>query len=69
LFFWLTLRGEVEVEALLKKAVARGVLFTPGSHFLAEGGASPTMRLNFSLAEPEAAERGLAVLAELLRES
>jgi DNA-binding transcriptional MocR family regulator len=68
LFFWLTLAGEVDVEALLKKAVARGVLFTPGSHFLAEGGASPTMRLNFSLAEPEAAERGLAILAELLRE-
>jgi 2-aminoadipate transaminase len=49
-------------------AVERGVLFTPGSHFLAEGGASPTIRLNFSLAEPEAAERGLAILAELLRE-
>jgi len=68
LFFWLTLAGDVDVEALLKKAVERGVLFTPGSHFLAEGGASPTIRLNFSLAEPEAAERGLAVLAELLRE-
>ena len=53
--------------SLLKKAVERGVLFTPGSHFLAEGGASPTIRLNFSLAEPEAAERGLAVLADLLR--
>ena len=68
LFFWLTLADNVDVEALLKKAVARGVLFTPGSHFLAEGGASPTIRLNFSLAEPEAAERGLAILAELLRE-
>jgi DNA-binding transcriptional MocR family regulator len=69
LFFWLTLADGVDVEALLKKAVARGVLFTPGSHFLAEGGASPTIRLNFSLAEPEAAERGLAVLAELLQAS
>ena len=68
LFFWLTLKDGTDVETLLKKAVARGVLFTPGSHFLAEGGASPTIRLNFSLAEPEAAERGLAVLAELLRE-
>ncbi|WP_165184860.1 PLP-dependent aminotransferase family protein [Caulobacter soli] len=67
LFFWLTLADGTDVEALLKKAVERGVLFTPGSHFLAEGGASPTIRLNFSLAEPEAAERGLAVLAELLR--
>ena len=68
LFFWLTLDDGIDVEALLKRCVARGVLFTPGSHFLAEGGASPTIRLNFSLAEPEAAERGLAVIAEVLRE-
>ena len=67
LFFWLTLADGVDVDALLKAAVERGVLFTPGSHFLAEGGASSTIRLNFSLAEPEAAERGLAVIAEVLR--
>jgi DNA-binding transcriptional MocR family regulator len=68
LFFWANLEDGVDVEALLKKAVERGVLFTPGSHFLAEGGASSAIRLNFSLAEPEAAERGLAVIAELLGE-
>lgn len=44
------------------------MLFTPGSHFLAEGGACPALRLNFSLAAPEDAERGLAILGELLRE-
>ncbi|MBO9559854.1 MAG: PLP-dependent aminotransferase family protein [Caulobacter sp.] len=69
LFFWLTLPGGTDVEDLLRRCVERGVLFTPGSHFLAEGGASPTLRLNFSLAEPEAAERGLAVIAEALRTS
>ncbi|KRA62633.1 GntR family transcriptional regulator [Caulobacter sp. Root656] len=67
LFFWLTLADGVDVEALLQRCVERGVLFTPGAHFLAEGGASSTMRLNFSLAEPEAAERGLAVIGALLR--
>ena len=66
LFFWLTLAGEVDVEDLLKRSVERGVLFAPGSHFLAEGGASPTIRLNFSLASLEDAERGLAVIAGLL---
>ena len=66
LFFWLTLGDEIDVEALLRKSVERGVLFTPGSHFLAEGGVSSTIRLNFSLAEPDAAERGLAVIAEVL---
>jgi hypothetical protein len=39
-----------------------------GDHFLAQGGASSAMRLNFSLAAPEAAERGLEILGELLRE-
>jgi len=68
LFFWVTLKGAVSPEALLKRALERGVLFTPGSHFLAEGGACPALRLNFSLAAPEDAERGLAILGELLRE-
>lgn len=68
LFFWVTLANGVDPQALLKRALARGVLFTPGSHFLAEGGASPAVRLNFSLAGPDDMERGLAVLGELLRE-
>ena len=68
LFFWLTLADGVDAETLLKRALERNVLFTPGSHFLAQGGASSTLRLNFSLATPEAAERGLAVLGDLLRE-
>jgi DNA-binding transcriptional MocR family regulator len=69
LFFWLTLAGTTDPEALLKRSLAQGVLFTPGAHFLADGGASPALRLNFSLAEPAAAERGLRILGDLLRES
>lgn len=68
LFFWLTLAGAADPEALLKRSLAQGVLFTPGGHFLADGGASPALRLNFSLAEPAAAERGLRILGDLLRE-
>src|SRR5215217_5491961 len=68
LFFWVTLTGGVDPAALLERALERGVLFTPGGHFLAEGGPSPAIRLNFSLATPEDTEGGLAVLGELLRE-
>ena len=68
LFFWVTLAAGIDAEVLLKKALERDVLFTPGAHFLAEGGASSALRLNFSLATPEAAERGLKVLGEVLRE-
>ena len=67
LFFWVTLRGRIDAEALLGRALERNVLFTPGAHFLAHGGASSAMRLNFSLAAPQDAERGLQILGELLR--
>jgi 2-aminoadipate transaminase len=69
LFFWVTLKGGIDPAALLARALERGVLFTPGSHFMAGGEACSAIRLNFSLADPEAAERGLAVLGELLREA
>lgn len=69
LFFWLTLRGGVDSQALLQRALERNVLFTPGAHFMAHGGARSALRLNFSLAEPALAEQGLAVIGELLREA
>jgi DNA-binding transcriptional MocR family regulator len=68
LFFWVTLRGSVDSQALLTRALERNVVFTPGGHFLARGGASSALRLNFSLAAPQDARRGLAVLGELLRD-
>ncbi|CAN7255389.1 PLP-dependent aminotransferase family protein [Phenylobacterium sp. LjRoot225] len=69
LFFWVTLRGGIDAQALLNKALERNVLFTPGGHFMAQGGASASIRLNFSLAAPDDAERGLRILGELLREA
>jgi DNA-binding transcriptional MocR family regulator len=70
LFFWARLAPGVDTGALLERAIARNVLFAPGDHFLAAPGSDrPAMRLNFSHADPEAAERGLAVLAELIAEA
>ena len=69
LFFWVSLPGDIDVEALLQAAMARGVLFTPGSAFYPEPqDAPPVLRLNFSHASAEAADRGLAILGALLRE-
>lgn len=68
LFFWVTLARGVDPEALLRRSLERGVLFTPGAHFLADDGPCQAIRLNFSLAEPESAERGLTILGDLLRE-
>lgn len=69
LFFWATLKSGADTAELLTRARQRGVLFTPGEHFLAlPQGPSATLRLNFSHADEEAAERGLAILAELLKD-
>ena len=41
--------------------------FVPGVHFYPEGGHENTLRLNFSMQEPEAIREGMARLGEALR--
>ena len=69
LFFWVTLRHGIAAHALLARAVERNLVYTPGSHFMVDGGANSSMRLNFSHAAPDVAERGLQILGELIRET
>ena len=70
LFFWVRLKGGGDTRALLVRALERKVAFMPGEAFFANAGAGhgAFMRLNFSHATPEQLERGLAVLAEVIRE-
>lgn len=68
LFFWLTLKRTVDTRTLLPMALERGVAFMPGEHFHPDmENGHGTLRLNFSHASAAEAERGLAILAELLR--
>ena len=68
LFFWLTLKHAVDTRTLLPEALARGVAFMPGEYFHPHmGDGLGTLRLNFSHAGTAEAQRGLAILAELLR--
>lgn len=68
LFFWLRLERPLDTGALLTAAIARGVAFMPGEPFFADAASGhPALRLNFSHASDEDAQRGLAVLAELVR--
>ena len=68
LFFWLDLLAPIDTRALLSEAIERGVAFMPGELFFAgEVPAHGTLRLNFSHADEDGIERGLAVLAELVR--
>ena len=67
LFFWLKLKRPVDSRALLPEAIRRGVAFMPGEPFFPDNPQScGALRLNFSHASEEQAERGLALLAQLL---
>jgi len=69
LFFWLRLTSGIDSRPLLEAAIARGVAFMPGEEFYPGEPELGTVRLNFSHAEPADADRGLATLAQLLRDS
>ncbi len=71
LFFWLTLRDRhADTTAILEAALAEKVVFMPGRPFYPDtrhADANRTLRLNFSNATRDDVERGLAVLAPLIR--
>ncbi|HVN02224.1 MAG TPA: PLP-dependent aminotransferase family protein [Caulobacteraceae bacterium] len=68
LFFWAELAPPIDIDGLHRRALDRGVLFTPGRHFLADAAPCRALRLNFTAVSPQTAERGLSVLGELLAE-
>ena len=57
-------RGRDLLEACLKRDVA----FVPGGPFHANGGGENTMRLNFSNAQPDMIQAGIARLGQVLKE-
>lgn len=68
LFFWLHLERMLDTRQLLPAALEAGVAFMPGEPFLPQAvAACGQLRLNFSHASAEQAERGLATLAALIR--
>lgn len=69
LFHWLTLARPIDTRDLLGPAIERGVAFMPGEEFFPGRPQLGTLRLNFSHADASDADRGLAILAELLRDT
>jgi len=68
LFFWLRLARHTDTRTLLPEAIRRGVAFMPGEPFYPDQPKScGALRLNFSHAKEEQIERGLSIMAELLR--
>jgi 2-aminoadipate transaminase len=65
---WVTLTRPVEERSLYAEAVRHGVSFTPGGAVTAERRQRTSLRLSFSLLEPDELEEGIRRLARALRE-
>jgi 2-aminoadipate transaminase len=69
LFFWLTLNRHIDTRKLLPAAIDAGVAFMPGEPFMPmEVSGCGELRLNFSHANEAQADKGLGILAKLIRE-
>lgn len=66
LFFWARLSRTLDLREVAGEALRRGVAFLPGEPCFPGGGEPGWARLNFSHPDPEAADRALGILADLL---
>ena len=69
MFLWLRLQRGLDAQALLEKALDAGVAFVPGAPFFATAPDRSTLRLCFSTVGPAAIERGIAILARVVRDA
>lgn len=68
LFLWGTLPENLDAADVLKVALEQKVAFVPGAPFHATGGGHNTMRLNFSNANNEKIQEGIARMGRVLYE-
>ena len=68
MFFWIELPVGTDSDALLVRALARGVAFVPGAPFYAASPKRHTLRLSFVTVPPAEIETGIAALGAALRE-
>jgi 2-aminoadipate transaminase len=67
LFVWTRLRQGMDASALFTEAAERGVLFSRGELFHAEGLARDCLRLTYAGVTPEQIEQGMEILGQLVR--
>ncbi|MCM3562906.1 PLP-dependent aminotransferase family protein [Hydrogenophaga intermedia] len=68
MFLWLRLPEGMDAVALLPHAVERGVAFVPGAPFYTDRPDPRALRLSFVTASVEQIDRGIAALAQTVRE-
>jgi 2-aminoadipate transaminase len=67
-FLWASFRQGIDTDALLRRAIAHGVVFVPGSAFYVEPRQLDRARLSFSAPPPAQIEAAVARLAGAVRE-
>lgn len=67
LFLWATLPEQMNSTELFKEAVKQKVAFVPGDSFFPCGGGTNTMRLNFSMMNPEKINEGISRLGRVIK--
>ena len=69
MFIWIEGPKEIDSQDLYYACVDRKVAFVPGAPFFADGSrGKSTLRMNFTVADPETIDRSVAVIADVLRE-
>lgn len=66
LFIFLKAKGR-DMDALMRVAVENKVAYVPGSVFYCDGAHHDTFRLNYSNADEETIERGIKILAQVIK--
>ena len=68
MFVWVTLPSSVDSNQLYTKAIDAGIAFVPGYIFRPGRKRSSSLRLSFAMASVEEIDRGIKILAKLVRE-
>jgi len=68
-FVWLVLAETVDCDQLFDKAIEHKVVYVRGSAFFADGQGKNTARLNFSQPKVEDIDKGIKILADVIKET
>jgi len=67
MFVWATLPPRLSTLELFEHAAREKVVFVPGAPFFVDGGGTHNMRLNFSNADEDKIEEGIARLGRIIK--
>ena len=68
MFLWVTLKGNIDTEKLLKKALEFNVAYVIGSAFYPDGRGKNSMRLNYTFSKDEDIVEGIKRLSKAIKE-